>query len=490
MAYISEVNAIKMKIELGRLVAESNLIKGIIDRHRASKFYKDAINGRRYYDDQHDILNKNFREFTVKGVKKQNPNAANNRITNEFHTEMVDQKVDYITGNSPKFVTQDSTAEKFVETLNAEFKTYIETTLIDWLTGTSNSGNDALMIYINEAGEFDYTVCPGEQLILDKDENGKILSIMRFYYVDHTNEKEGVEQLIRVEVWHDTQTYFFVQNKKDGEFVLDNSEEENPKPHFKKSNSANNSSVGMGWGRPPFIFLPNNNAMKSDLNRVKDLMDAYDLLISKGINTIQDLQEVVYVLKGYEGTDLAEFLETLKVNKAIKIDGMDGSGVDTITVDLPVEAIESLEKLLRKNIYAFGRGIDFSDENFAGDVTGIALKYKFARLDLKANQLVRQLQLAIIDLCWFYAKYQSISPGGTSEYMKIYDKVSLQINKRLMINENEMIQAVQSSQGILSEETLLEHHPFVDDVQQEIERKKTEIENNPPIKFNDIAIEQ
>lgn len=477
MAYISEVNAIKMKIELGRLVTDSQLIKGIIDKHRASKFYKDAVNGRKYYDDQHDILNKNFREFTVKNVKKQNPNAANNRITNEFHTEMVDQKVDYISGNSPQFTTDETEAEKFVEELNKEFKTYIETSLIDWLTGSSNSGNDAMLIYINEKGEFDYMVCPGEQLIIDKDENGKTLSIMRFYYVDSLNDRGGMDQLIRVEIWNDKETYYFVQKSKDDDFVLDSSEPENPKPHFKKSNSATNSSVGMGWEKPPFIFLPNNNAKKGDLNRVKDLIDAYDLLISKGINTVQDLQEVVYVLKGYEGTDLADFLETLKVNKAIKVDGMEG-GVDTLTVDLPVQAIESLEKMLRKNIYAFGRGIDFSDENFSGDVTGIALKYKFARLDLKANQLIRQLQLAILQLCWFYAKFQSIKSGGNKEYLNVYDKVTLQINKRLMINEEEMITNVQNSVGIVDQETLLEHHPFVDDVQKVIEALKKEAEKN------------
>jgi SPP1 family phage portal protein len=477
MAYISEVNSIKMKIELGRLVTDSQLIKGIIDKHRASKFYKDAISGRRYYDDQHDILNKNFREFTVKGVKKQNPNAANNRITNEFHTEMVDQKVDYIAGNSPQFTTDEPEAEKFADVLNTEFKTYIETTLIDWLIGTSNSGNDALLVFINEKGEFDYMVCPGEQLIIDKDENGKTLSIMRFYYVDDLNDRGGLDQIIRVEVWNDKEVYYFVQNGKDGDFVMDKSEPDNPKPHFKKSNTATNTNAGMGWGQPPFIFLPNNNGKKSDLNRVKDLIDAYDLLISKGMNTIQDLQEVVYVLKGYEGTDLADFLETLKVNKAIKVDGLEG-GVDTLTVDLPVEAIESLEKMIRKNIYAFGRGIDFSDENFSGDVTGIALKYKFARLDLKANQLIRQLQLAILKLCWFYAKYQSVKSGGSQDFLKVYDKVNLQINKRLMINEAEMITNVQSSVGIVDEETLLENHPFVDDVQKVLDALKKERQSN------------
>jgi len=485
MAYITEQNAMKMKLEKGKILNESSLIKGIIDKHKQSSFYKEAISARDYYNDRHDILNKNFQKFMVKGVAKYNLNAANNRIPNEFFTELIDQKVDYVAGNPPKFTAEDKDTEAvlFADKLNFEFKTYLRVDLIRWLAGSSVSGKDAMLIYINEKGAFDYTIVPGEQLIFDRDENRNIISLMRFYYVDYQNEKGLVEDIIRVEIWDERETWFYIQSKKDGDFILDISEPVNPLPHFFIGNTSNKDETqGNSWGEIPFIFLPNNINEKSDLSRIKTLIDSYDLLISKGINNIQDIQEVVYVLRGYDGTDLDTFMETLKINKAIRVDAE--GGADVIKAEIPVQAITEFEKLLRKNIYAFGRGVDFSDESFAGDASGISLKYKFARLDLKANQIIAQLELAILNLIRFYAKYLLIKTN--QDYTKIYENINFKISKRMIINEAEMITNVQSSLGILSNRTILENHPYVHDVDKELERKKEEEVLTPNINFDTV----
>ena len=57
------------------------------------------------------------------------------------------------------------------------------------------------------------------------------------------------------------------------------------------------------------------------------------------------------------------------------------------------------------------------------------------------------------------------------------DLISITINKTMITNELETVQMIVQSKGILSDKTLLEHHPFVDDANQElkeleVQRKK------------------
>ncbi|MCB0263645.1 MAG: phage portal protein [Calditrichaeota bacterium] len=43
-------------------------------------------------------------------------------------------------------------------------------------------------------------------------------------------------------------------------------------------------------------------------------------------------------------------------------------------------------------------------------------------------------------------------------------------NKSLIFNEAEQAESCQKSKGIVSDETILAHHPFVSDVQEELKR--------------------
>ena len=51
--------------------------------------------------------------------------------------------------------------------------------------------------------------------------------------------------------------------------------------------------------------------MATDLSLIKDLIDAYDKLVSGLANDIDEIQDAIYVLKGYQGTDLTEFNNNL-----------------------------------------------------------------------------------------------------------------------------------------------------------------------------------
>ena len=73
-----------------------------------------------------------------------------------------------------------------------------------------------------------------------------------------------------------------------------------------------------------------------DLPLYRDLIDAYDKVVSSFANDMEDVQEVIFVIKNYGGTDKTEFMSDLKKSKLIKVEG-DG-GVDTIRAEIPFEA--------------------------------------------------------------------------------------------------------------------------------------------------------
>lgn len=115
------------------------------------------------------------------------------------------------------------------------------------------------------------------------------------------------------------------------------------------------NDVGYGWGKVPLIEFTNNQERHSDLKFYKELMDEYDLNVSDLANNLAEVQEVMTVLKGYEGTDLAEFRENLRYYKTIKASSEQGSVVDKLELNIPVEAKRELLDRLEENIFLFGQ---------------------------------------------------------------------------------------------------------------------------------------
>ena len=72
----------------------------------------------------------------------------------------------------------------------------------------------------------------------------------------------------------------------------------------------------------PFIPFYNNAQHMGDLPLYKDLIDAYDTVVSGFANDMEDVQEVIFVIRNYGGEGKTEFLSDLKQSKAIKVEGL------------------------------------------------------------------------------------------------------------------------------------------------------------------------
>lgn len=107
------------------------------------------------------------------------------------------------------------------------------------------------------------------------------------------------------------------------------------------------------FGEVPFIPFFNNNIRTNDLKSIKPLIDIYDKVYSGFINDLDDIQELIFVISGYGGTDLSKFLQDLKRYKTIKLDedAESHSGVSTLSIEIPIEARNSVLDATRKVIF-------------------------------------------------------------------------------------------------------------------------------------------
>ena len=177
-----------------------------------------------------------------------------------------------------------------------------------------------------------------------------------------------------------------------GKIALDDSQSINPRPHITYTKTGDDALYyegNGGYGFIPFFRLDNNRKQASGLKAVKALIDDYDLMACGLSNNLQDIGEGLYVVKGFQGADLDEMIQNIRVKKHIGVDA-DG-GVDIKTIDIPYEARKVKLELDEKNIYRFGMGFN-SAQLGDGNITNIVIKSRYALLDLKCNKLEIRLK--------------------------------------------------------------------------------------------------
>lgn len=406
-----------------------------------------------YYKNKTDIQSKR-RTYWKDGVQLDDPTKVNNKIPHGWLKLLVDQKVSYLLGKPINFVADDEAlTERINEMLGEEF----DNTIVKLAKRASIKSKEWLHPFINEEGEFDYVVIPAEQMIpVYVGKKGDELG----YGIRHYSSMNEGEECVRVEVYDENTTTFYVyQNDK---LFLDPLEEINPQPHFTQYTST--SAKGYGWGKVPLIEFKNNDEEMSDLDMTKAFIDAMDKLKSNTIDSFEEFQELIHVLKGYEGENLGEFMENLRFYKAVKVDS-DG-GVDTIQAEIPMESMKKILDELREDLFTFGQGVDFSADKFGNSPSGIALRFLYSNLDLKASSMEREFRQAVQQFLWFVCEYLLITNQGQYDYKSI----DMTFQRTMITNDLEATQIAAQSKGLISDETIVVNHPWVQDAEQEMER--------------------
>ena len=112
-------------------------------------------------------------------------------------------------------------------------------------------------------------------------------------------------------------------------------------------------------------------------------------------------------------------------------------------------------------------------EQFAGNVSGEAMKYKLMGLEniigVKEAKFKKGLMRRIELLCNFL----NISIND----LMLYTDIQTVFTRNKPQNETELANMVKSLYGILSDETLISILPFIENAREEIDKRNTEKEN-------------
>lgn len=441
---------INQKLLSDSTVTDSFIIKDLIKNHDTTHM----VEGHNYYHNENDILQR--KQYYYKdGSKIEDNTKANHRLPHNWQKLLVDQKVSYLVG---KPIVLQSDKKEYDDRLGLILGEEWDDTLTELAKNSSNKGTEWLHVYINSEGKFKFIIIPAEEVIpiYDTSLQENLEELLRYYLVQ-VNGKDR----IRVEWWtRDTVTFHIEQDN--GEFELDDTELINPAPHFYYNEK------GYGWSKVPFIEFPNNEERYSDLKYYKELIDNYDLNVSDLANNLDEIQEIITVLRGYEDTDPEEFSENLRFYKLIKLSGEANSGIDKLELNIPIEAKKEMLDRLEENIFMFGQGVNIKTDKFGNSPSGTSLKFLYNSLSMKAAVMERKFRKAVKRLLWFTTEYINIIDK------KDYDSTTVQVTfRRTMItNDLEDVQIAKNSKGVISDETIIANHPWIEDVASELERLK------------------
>lgn len=438
-------------------------VKKIIKKYTASHalFLRQAGEARRYYENETDILLEPSKKEKQKaeGESETPLRNADNRIPFNFHGLLVNQKASYMFTAPPLFDVGTDGANKVLRSfLGDKYPKVCK----DLCVEASNTTVGWIHVWNDrESGGYNYAVVPSEQIIpvWDRSLEKKLLGVLRGY---HDIAEDGTE-LDVYEYWNDRICEAYAVQAGD---TVDEGLE--PYRIFTvidtSGNIAEESSFAHGIGEVPFFAFPNNNIGTNDLKNIKPLIDTYCKVFSGFVNDLEDIQEIIFVLTNYGGADLNEFLRDMKNYKTIKIDndsGEDKSGVSTLTIEIPVEAREKMMEVSRKCIFEQGMGIDPDPQNF-GNSSGVALNFLYSLLELKAGLMETEFRPSFGRFIRCICRLLGVSVKE--------DTITQTWTRTSVRNEQELAQIASQSKGVISDETIVRNHPWVENPEKELEQ--------------------
>ncbi|WP_240758298.1 phage portal protein [Lysinibacillus sp. SGAir0095] len=376
----------------------------------------------------------------------------NNKLNNTFDSEVVDTKIGYFLGNPINYVV-DKENEKF-QSLAAtieDFRTRENIPDKDTTLGTRTSiaGYGARLVYWSVENNKPIlkvaNIDPAECIFLyEESMSAPTFGIQ--YYPSVEILADGTKSQVTVVEFHDQSETYFFRNDTNGFELYD------IQPHNLDS--------------CPLFGVENNESLNGEAIKVLNLVDAYDRTMSDANSEIEATRLAILILRNIGMDD-----DDVKQMNKLGLLEMFGQDVEAkyLTKDVNDTMIENHLNRLEKNIHKFAKSVDFSDEAFGGNISGIAIKFKTMALEHKAiiaeHKFRSALQYQFKLLCAGWAKLGICSPD---DYLNIW----FGFKRNLPSNIKEEAEATSLLKGLVSERTRLSLLSFVDDVEAEIEALK------------------
>lgn len=365
-----------------------------------------------YYKGRHDILGRKFDD----------PSKPNNRLCCGFPTMISNAYTGYVFGEPVSYTTKD-----------AGFMASIADTMRynDEQAENSQLGLDLSICGV--AVEIHYTDADAHERfkrvdpvncidVTDDSIEGNLIALIRYYDLCDIVTQRKTR---RVEVYEAAEKTTY---ELEGGTLVEITREINP------------------YTDVPAVVYRNNSERMGDFEGVITLIDAYDLMQSESLNDQEYFSDAYLTLKGMMGTD-AETIGEMKHNRVLLLPEDADAGF--LIKQQSDAIIENVKNRLNNDIHRFSGCPDMTDESFAGNASGVAIRYKLLQFEnvsgVKEREFKRGLQRRLELLCGLWG----IKGRGR------YDWRDVQIAFRRALPQNllEIAQTMSTLGSLISDET-------------------------------------
>lgn len=215
------------------------------------------------------------------------------------------------------------------------------------------------------------------------------------------------------------------------------------------------------FGGVPMIEYWNGDDEQGDFAAVLSLIDAYDRLESDRVNDKEQFVDALLVITGArleEDERGRTPAQQLRQDKLLYLPDQE-AGASYLARSMPENDVEVLRSALKSDIHKFSLVPDLTDENFAGNSSGVAMKFKLLGLDHLVRIKERWFREALRERLRRFAHFLAV------QGCRLVDAESVQMvfARSLPVNDLEISQTVMNYRGFVPDEVLLTQVPFVQD---------------------------
>ncbi len=336
-----------------------------------------------------------------------------------------------------------------------------------------NSGIAWLHPYYTDNGAFSFRLFPGYEILpFWKDSEHTILDFAVRLYPVESYEGTTLTIIEKVEVYDLKGVHKFIL---DGEILV---------PDVSMGNGpfdipyvsiidGQGMATGMNWEKIPFIPLKYNEQEIPLIKKVKTLQDGINIMLSDFENNMQeDARNTILILKNYDGQDLGEFRRNLATYGAVKVrcSGDTNGGVETLEITVNADNYKVILELFKKALIENAMGYDAKDDRLSGNPNQMNIQSMYSDIDLDANDMETELQASFEEILWFVNAH--LFNTGQGDFAG--ENINIIFNRDMLMDEGAIISNIRNSEGILSNQTLVAQHPWVKDVEDEMQKIEEE----------------
>lgn len=228
------------------------------------------------------------------------------------------------------------------------------------------------------------------------------------------------------------------------------------------------------FGQVPMIEYWNAEDEHGDFEQVQSLIDAYNLLQSDRVNDKEQFVDSLLVIWGarMEPDESGRTPgQQLRQDKVLQLPDRD-CGAEFLSHAMTETDVEVLKNAIKADIHKFSMVPDLTDEHFAGNASGVAMRYKLLGLEQLIRVKERWFKEGLRERLRCFAHFLSVKGAKLLDA----DRVNINMARGLPENLLEISQMVGNLHNLVPDDLLLSQVPFVENVQDAMEKLKTQKE--------------